>query len=70
MRIRVCGIPPQRLLEWFPRLPEIEDRVLFGSDFPVLTAERWMKDFDTLDLKPEVRQKILLDNAKKLLNLE
>ena len=48
----------------------VQNKVLFGSDFPVLTAERWMKDFDTLELKPEVRQKILLDNAKKLLNLE
>jgi predicted TIM-barrel fold metal-dependent hydrolase len=48
----------------------VQNKVLFGSDFPVLTAERWMKDFETLDLKPEVRQKILLDNAKKLLNIE
>jgi predicted TIM-barrel fold metal-dependent hydrolase len=48
----------------------VQNKVLFGSDFPVLTAERWMKDFETLELKPEVRQKILLDNAKKLLNIE
>ncbi len=30
----VSGIPPARLLEWFPRLVEIEDRVLFGTDWP------------------------------------
>jgi predicted TIM-barrel fold metal-dependent hydrolase len=48
----------------------VQNKVLFGTDFPVLTTDRWMRDFDTLDLKPEVRQKILLDNAKKLLGIE
>jgi predicted TIM-barrel fold metal-dependent hydrolase len=48
----------------------VQNKVLFGSDFPVLTPERWFRDFETLDLKPEVRQKILIDNAKKLLNIE
>jgi predicted TIM-barrel fold metal-dependent hydrolase len=43
--------------------------VLFGSDYPVLMPERWLSDFEKLDLKPEVRQKILLDNARKLLKL-
>ncbi|MHA2620414.1 MAG: amidohydrolase family protein [bacterium JZ-2024 1] len=32
----ISGIPPRALLseDYFPRLPEISDRVLFGSDFP------------------------------------
>ena len=45
----------------------LQDKVLFGSDWPVMSVERWMKDFDELDLKPEVRQKVLLTNAAKLL---
>jgi predicted TIM-barrel fold metal-dependent hydrolase len=43
--------------------------VLFGSDYPVLQPERWLRDFEALEMKPEVRQKILLENARKLLNL-
>jgi predicted TIM-barrel fold metal-dependent hydrolase len=30
----LSGIPPARILEWFPRLDEISDRVLFGTDWP------------------------------------
>lgn len=47
----------------------LQDKVLFGSDYPVLQPERWLRDFESLDLKDEVRQKILLDNAKRVLNL-
>ena len=47
----------------------LQDRVLFGSDWPAITPERWMSEFDALPFKPESRQKILLDNAKKLFNL-
>ena len=47
----------------------LKDKVLFGSDYPVLMPERWLKDFEQLELKDEVRQKILLDNARKILNL-
>lgn len=47
----------------------LKDKVLFGSDYPVLQPDRWLRDFETLALKEEVRQKILLDNAKKVLRL-
>ena len=47
----------------------LQDKVLFGSDFPVLTPERWLGDFAALDLKDEVRPKILKDNAIRLLGL-
>jgi predicted TIM-barrel fold metal-dependent hydrolase len=47
----------------------VQDKCLFGSDYPVIMPDRWMRDFETLTLKPEVRQKIMLDNAKKLLKL-
>ena len=48
----------------------LQNKVLFGSDFPALSPQRWLSDFEDLDLKPEVRQKILLENAAKLLNIE
>lgn len=47
----------------------LKDKVLFGSDYPALMPERWLKDFEQLELNDEVRQKILLDNARKILNL-
>ena len=47
----------------------LQNRVLFGSDWPVISVERWMSEFMELPFKPEVRQKILLDNAKKLFNI-
>ncbi|RRO14134.1 amidohydrolase [Saccharopolyspora rhizosphaerae] len=47
----------------------LQDKVLFGSDFPVITPDRWLADFEKLDLKPHVRPKILKDNAAKLFGL-
>ncbi|GAB7039151.1 MULTISPECIES: amidohydrolase family protein [Catenuloplanes] len=47
----------------------LADRVLFGSDFPVLTPDRWLADFAALDIRPEVRPKILHGNAARLLGL-
>jgi len=34
MCLDVSGIPPARLLEYFPRLPELADRVVWGTDWP------------------------------------
>jgi len=47
----------------------LQDKVLFGTDFPLLTPQRWLKDLDTLEIKPAVRPKILKDNAVRLLAL-
>lgn len=47
----------------------ISDRVLFGTDWPVLTVDRYLEQFDALDLEPESRRKILLDNALRLFGL-
>jgi predicted TIM-barrel fold metal-dependent hydrolase len=47
----------------------LQNKVLFGSDYPVIRPDRWLRDFEQMDLKEEVRQKILLDNARKLLGL-
>ena len=48
----------------------LQDKALFGSDWPALSVERWMEEFEQLNLKPEVRKKILIDNAKKFFALE
>jgi len=47
----------------------LKHKMLFGSDWPVIAPDRWLHDFDNLDIKPEVRPLILKDNAVKLLGL-
>ena len=47
----------------------LKEKVLFGSDWPVITPDRWLDDFDKLDIKPEVRPLILKDNARRLLGI-
>lgn len=47
----------------------LQDKVLFGSDYPLITPDRWMADFDDLDIKDEVRPKILRDNAAALFGI-
>ena len=47
----------------------LRDKVLFGSDWPMITPERWLADFEKIDIKEEVRPKILKGNAAKLLGL-
>lgn len=47
----------------------LQDKVLFGSDYPLITPDRWLADFAELDIKPEVRPKILKDNAVRVLGL-
>jgi predicted TIM-barrel fold metal-dependent hydrolase len=48
----------------------LRHKVLFGSDFPLITPERWLRDFDTLDIDAEVRPLILKENAIKMLGLQ
>jgi predicted TIM-barrel fold metal-dependent hydrolase len=47
----------------------LQDKVLFGTDYPLLTPDRWLRDFAQLGIKPEIRPKILKDNAARLLGL-
>ncbi len=47
----------------------LKDRVLFGSDFPLISPDRWLKDFGEAGFRDEVRPAILKDNAMRLLRL-
>jgi predicted TIM-barrel fold metal-dependent hydrolase len=47
----------------------LQDKVLFGSDWPSIGVERWLEEFERIELKPEVRQKVMLENAKKIFHL-
>jgi predicted TIM-barrel fold metal-dependent hydrolase len=47
----------------------LKHKMLFGSDWPAITPDRWLADFENIEIKDEVRPLILRDNAAKLLNL-
>jgi uncharacterized protein len=48
----------------------LQDKVLFGTDFPLINPERWLKDFEAAGFRDEVRPKIMFENARRLLKLE
>jgi uncharacterized protein len=58
--------PPQ-LVQYANTL--LRDRVLFGSDFPLITPDRWLDDFARADFRDDVRPLILKENAARLLGL-
>lgn len=58
--------PPQ-LVQYANTL--LKDRILFGSDFPLITPERWMADFEEAGFKDAVKPLILKENACRLLGL-
>jgi uncharacterized protein len=47
----------------------LRSKVLFGSDYPLITPERWIEDVEQLDIDPPVLTGILKDNAARLLGL-
>ncbi len=48
----------------------LRHKVLFGSDYPLLTPDRWMADFAGIAIRDEVRPLVLKQNALRLLRLE
>jgi predicted TIM-barrel fold metal-dependent hydrolase len=47
----------------------LKHKVLFGSDYPLLTPDRWLADFERIAIRDEVRPLILKDNAVRLFGL-
>ena len=48
----------------------LQDKMLFGTDWPLITVERWQAEFAQYEFPPAVVAKIMLDNAKRVLKLE
>jgi len=47
----------------------LRHKVLFGSDYPFITPDRWLADFEKIPIRDEVRPLILKENAVKLFGL-
>jgi uncharacterized protein len=80
--LSVCLHKPQVYIDlsgWSPKYfppnlvqyanTQLKHKVLFGSDYPVLTPDRWMRDFAALPIKDDVRPLILKENAIRLFGL-
>jgi hypothetical protein len=67
--LELSGIPPGRLLEWFPKLEAISDRTVWGSDWPspgVSSMRKNVEQFLELPLGQEAKEAILGSNAARL----
>ena len=70
VHLDLSGIPPKKLLEYLPRLEELSDHCLWGTDYPspgVASMKKNVEDFRTLPLTEAAMQRILWDNAEALL---
>ncbi len=66
----VTGLPPHKLLDYFPDLPKVADRVVFGSDWPAIADVRANAEaVRALPLPPGLAEAILYGNAARLLGL-
>ena len=55
------------LIQWANTL--LKHKMLFGSDYPLITPDRWMADFEKIAIRDEVRPLILRENAIKFFGL-
>jgi predicted TIM-barrel fold metal-dependent hydrolase len=47
----------------------LKKKVLFGSDWPMISPERWLAAFEKIDIKDELREDIIKNNGARLLGL-
>lgn len=68
----ISSIPPQKLLDYFPKLEELADKTLWGSDWPGPGVPGMRENVDrflALPLSEEAKRKIVYENARKLYGL-
>lgn len=67
--LEISGIPPAKLLDYFPRLGEIAAKVVWGTDWPspgIKSMRQNVDQFLALPLPAAVQQAILYDNALRV----
>jgi len=81
--ISICLHKPQVYIDlsgWSPRYFSpiliqyantlLKHKMLFGSDYPLITPDKWMTEFEKIAIRDEVRPLILKENAVRLLGLK
>jgi predicted TIM-barrel fold metal-dependent hydrolase len=68
--MEISGLPPQKLLTYFPELERIAHKVIYGSDWPsVPTIKENIMALQDLNINEEAKRKILGENAARLLKI-
>jgi predicted TIM-barrel fold metal-dependent hydrolase len=68
--LEISGLPPQKLLSYFPELERVADKVVFGSDWPGMPyIKRNIEIIRGLPLREETKEKILGGNAARILRI-
>ncbi|HIC93867.1 MAG TPA: amidohydrolase [Anaerolineae bacterium] len=69
--MEVSGLPPHKLLDYFPDLERLADKVIFGSDWPgVPSIKANIEAIRALPISEEAKAKILGENAARILGLK
>jgi hypothetical protein len=68
--MEIAGLPPQKLLTYFPDLEKNADKVLFGSDWPGPLAKDNIAAIRALPIEESTKAKILGGNAARILGLD
>jgi len=69
VHLEVSGIPPAKLLEYFPRLEEIAGKTIWGTDWPspgIKSMKLNVDAFRALPLPDAAKQAILSGNAARI----
>lgn len=68
VHMEIAGLPPRKLLEYFPDLAKNADKIIFGSDWPGLRSIKAnIEAIRSLPLSEETKAKILGKNAARIL---
>lgn len=68
--MEVSGLPGKKLLDYFPRLEELADKVIYGSDWPGNPSLSLnVEAIRSLPISEATKQAMLYDNAARLLNI-
>jgi predicted TIM-barrel fold metal-dependent hydrolase len=71
MYMEIAGLPPQKLLDYFPEIEKVADKVIFGSDWPGMPhIGRNIEIIRGLPLSDETKDKILGGNAVRILGID
>ncbi len=69
VHLEIAGLPPRKLLEYFPELEKNADKIIFGSDWPGVRSIRGnVEAIRSLSLSEDTKTKILGGNAARLLH--
>jgi len=70
VHLDLSGIPPKKLLEYLPRLEDLADRCLWGTDYPspgVASMKKNVEDFLALPISEASKERILWSNATEII---